>query len=110
VTDQNPLDWKLRVTMPNGDKYEVPVSAIALNRARSYGDKFGGDVDRSLQEDTLPVFRSSPFEVKDWAANSMDWSDVDAIAVKVVSRLDLSESEFQEGWVNGEKEVIKASG
>jgi hypothetical protein len=43
------------------------------------------------------------YEIEDWAANNMNWVDVQAIAVKV----SIKEVNFQEGWVNGEKEVIE---
>lgn len=41
-------------------------------------------------------------EIIDWASNNMNWNDVKDHAVKV----SVKEVDFQEGWVNGEKEVI----
>ena len=74
----------LRVTMPDGSKWDVPVSVIALDRAKYYADRdFDGDVEKSLNEDTLPLFKESDFEVKDWAACNMNWSDVESFAVMV---------------------------
>lgn len=91
------------VTMPDGSKWVVPVRVIALNRAKHYAHKFGGDVERSLNEDTMPLFRSDDYEVKDWACNNMDWEDVVLFAQRVE---DAPPPDYQEGWVNGKHRVI----
>jgi endogenous inhibitor of DNA gyrase (YacG/DUF329 family) len=59
----------------------------------------------SLAEDTLPLFRSDDFEIEDWAANNMNWSDVQ-YAARCVSAGD--DVDFGE-WVNGDKEVKEAA-
>lgn len=89
--------------MPDGSKYDVPISVIAKNRAENYADEFDGDVAMSLMEDTIPLFESDDYEIKDWAAGNMNWSDVADYAEKVGTQDD---PDFQEGWVNGEKEVV----
>ncbi|QMN68085.1 hypothetical protein HVW65_14420 [Citrobacter freundii] len=96
---------ELHITMPDGSVWAVPVQLIATNRAEYYSREFGGDFNRSLAEDTLPLFRSDDFEIEDWAANNMNWSDVQH-AAKCVS---LGDVDFQEGWVNGDKEVKEAA-
>jgi len=92
----------LIVTMPDGSKWSVPVAIIARHRAEAYAEEYGGDVDRSLAEDTLPLFESDPFEVEDWAANNMNWKDVAPHARQVEAPLP---PDYEEGWVNREKEV-----
>ena len=94
----------LRVSMPDGSKWDVPVMAVARNRAESYKDEFGDDVERSLAEDTIPLFTSSPDEISDWAANNMNWSDVESVAKRV--ELEPQVTDYQEGWINGEKELL----
>lgn len=96
---------ELHITMPDGSVWVVPVQLIATNRAEYYAREFGGDFNRSLAEDTLPLFRSDDFEIEDWAANNMNWSDVQH-AAKCVSPGDV---DFQEGWVNGDKEVKESA-
>lgn len=91
----------LVITMPDESVWAVPVEVIAINRATSYASEFGGDVQTSLDQDTLPLFNSAPFEIEDWAANNMNWSDVAAQARLIRE----GETDYQEGWVNGEKEV-----
>lgn len=95
----------LQVEMPDGSKWAVPVEVIALNRARYYAKNDGICLDQSLNEDTLPLFDSSPFEIEDWAANNMNWTDVRCIAVQV--KQPDPEFDYQEGWVNGDKQIIE---
>lgn len=92
----------LRIEMSDGSKWDVPVMTIARDRAKHYADEFGGDVEKSLNEDTLPCFEDN-YEIGDWAANNMNWDDVvgDAIQVSPPTEVD-----YQEGWVNGEWEII----
>jgi len=54
--------------------------------------------------DTMPMFDDDSFEVEDWAANNMNWSDVADVAF-LLAKPDAPD--YQEGWVNGEKEVIE---
>lgn len=89
--------------MPDGSRYMVPTIFIARNRAAHYQSEFGDDIDRSLQEDTIPTFEEDPYEIEDWAANNMNWSDVEEVA-ELMER-PLPALDFQEGWVNGEKEL-----
>ncbi|ABA87791.1 hypothetical protein Pcar_0531 [Syntrophotalea carbinolica DSM 2380] len=89
-------------TMPNGEKWSVPVNVIAIDRAEYYASQFGGDVDRSLREDTEPLFESDTYEIEDWAKNNMNWSDVEASATLA----EKGTCDYQEGWVNGDAEVL----
>lgn len=103
---QSPTDGigaKLVVLMPDGSRWSVPILPIARNRARHYASEFDGDIERSLNEDTLPLFRSDDYEVYDWAQNNMNWSDVVDLATK---EEDPDPVDYQDGWVNGDKEVI----
>ncbi len=92
----------LRVNMPDGSKWDVPVSVIAKNRAEFFAHKFDGDVIRSMFEDTLPLFDADYYEIKNWAANNMNWSDVERVATQAMT----GETDYQEGWVYGGKQVL----
>lgn len=96
----------LTIEMPDGSKWGVPVDVIARNRAAHYAHEFGGDVERSMAEDTIPLFESDDYEVEDWAANNMNWSDVETQAKKLQ---DAPAPDFQEAWMNGEKSVIEVA-
>lgn len=94
----------LHVTMPDGSVWSVPVEIIAKNRAEVYKGEFEGSHRRSLDEDTWPLFEDDPFEITDWAANNMNWEDVAEHATKV-EQPDAA-VDYQEGWVNGDKDIV----
>ena len=72
----------LRVTFGDGVAvYDVPLDVIARDRAEHYASEFDGDIERSLAEDTIPLFDEDGFEAEDWAANNMDWRDVKEHAI-----------------------------
>ena len=95
----------MTLQMPSGDVWGVPVDMIARNRATHYAHEFDGDVERSLAEDTLPLFESDDYEIHDWAVNNMNWSDFNGHHVKV------SESpapDFEDAWLSGGKSFSDA--
>ena len=95
--------WTLVVTMRDGSEWTYSVMAIARDRARNYADEFGGDVERSLSEDTIPLFRESEFEIVDWAANNMNEDQITGFQSKPAPVL--TDQDRQEGWVNGPKRI-----
>lgn len=98
----------LRVTMPDGSKWDVPAQMIAHDRAKSYADTDAGRPDGEefdrLYTEELAFTLSSDEEIEDWAANNMNWEDVAPLAVMTAPSVDV---DYQEGWVNGDKEVIE---
>ena len=96
---RTPTNAMMRVQMTDGSWWAVPVQVIADNRDEYYAneqeDTIGFILDESLDE----------YEIKDWAANNMNWEDVSTYAAKV---LDPPPSfvDFDEGWSNGEKEIV----
>lgn len=101
------IDWTkryLRVTMPDGTRWDVPVMVIAKDRADEYAHEFDGDAAKSLNEDTLPLFLEDEDEIKDWAENNMNWSDVKSVAIRVPTKK--KPVDYQEGWVDGDKEIV----
>lgn len=96
----------LRVTMPNQTQYDVPIDAIALNHATHYADEYDGDVNKSLQEGTLPLFEDES-EIYDWAGNQMYWSMVESQAKRVFETpRPLTSRECEEGW-SGEARIVE---
>lgn len=96
-------DRDYRVHMPDGSVWAVPVLLIAKDRAKHYAQRDGMSFQESMTEDTLPLFNADAFEVKDWAQNNMDWSDVQEMAQKVHHVED--PDQYQEGWMNGEVDI-----
>lgn len=92
------------ITMPDGSEWAIPLAIIARSRAAYYAPEFGDDIERSLAEDTIPLFEADSYEVRDWACNEMNWSEVAEHAVKVK---DAEPVDFDEGWIDGDWKVTK---
>lgn len=88
----------LIVVMPDGSEWSVAVEVVAQNRALWHAKEYGGEMYRSLEEDTMPLFNADSYEIHDWAANNMNWSDVASFATQVKPA---PTPDYQEGWVNG---------
>ena len=95
---------RLIVTMSDNSQWAFPVASIAENRAEHFAHEFSGDVQRSLVEDTIPLFEADSCEVIDWAVGNMDLADIieDGFCVGPA----LMPTADQEGWINGYKEVL----
>lgn len=89
-------------TMPDGSKWAVPVKVIAESRAAYYAKDFGGDIEKSISNDTEPLFESDEYEIEDWAQNNMNWDDVVGRAACIKP----PECDYQEGWINGIHDII----
>ena len=90
----------LRVTMPDGRRWDIPALFIAQHRAKAIVEtdpetNFDAEVKFALNDE---------YEIQDWAANNMNWKDVE-LQVQMVNE-DIT-ADYQEGWVNGNKEIIE---
>ena len=93
----------LRITMPDLSVWEVPAKVVASNRAHYYAERdddadFDGEFDFAMGDE---------YTLTDWAAGNMNWDDVEAHARKVRDRAPMDPGDYQEGWVNGDKEVVE---
>lgn len=102
----------LKVRMPNSERWIVPCHIIAHNRACYYVEvdiKRGtiteskrDEIYKELYDDAM----EDTYEIVDWAANNMDWEDVKPFATNLgIEPMD--ERDYQEGWCNGEKEIVE---
>jgi hypothetical protein len=94
----------LQVSMPDAD-YLVPIEVIARHRAAHYAFDYDGDIERSLAEETLPLFEESPYDATDWATNSMSWSDVKDHASMMPRKA--TPVDYETAWVNCAKRVVE---
>lgn len=92
----------LTLAIEDGSIYGIPLEIIARNRAENYKDEFANDIERSLAEDTLPLFEDDPFEAVDWASNNMNWEDVQEHAVQLRGPEPI---DFQSAWNMAPKAV-----
>lgn len=101
----------LQVTMPNGERWAVPISIIAHSRATYYADKDAKE-DGLSQEERDELYKEEysytmedKYEIHDWAPNNMNWVDVREHAIRI-GPVEPTDRDFQEGWINGEKKII----
>jgi len=87
--------------MPDGSEWDVPAKDIARDYASQFEDSESQDRYGQIQMEA--ILRDDDALI-DWAENNMNWEDVQEVAVQVKGPEDV---EYQEGWVNGDKEVIE---
>lgn len=93
----------LRVTMPDGSKWDVPLDIIAQKAGEHYHE-FDPDTWLTVEEG-IEEFNEWPKEGKfDWAENNMNWEEVVKHAQRIEETVPVN---YQEGWVNGEKEIVE---
>lgn len=93
----------MTITMQDGSVWGVPVEIIARHRAQAYADEFGGDIERSLAEDTIPLFEIDDYEISSWAEMNMDWSDFDGHLIKIT---DATPPFYENEWLIGAKNFL----
>ena len=86
--------------MPDGRRWDVPALLIAQHRAKAIVEtdtetNFDAEVKFTLNDE---------YEIQDWAANNMNWKDVERQAQMVNEDITV---DYQEGWINGDKEIIE---
>jgi len=97
----------LQITMLDGSKYEVPANLIAEDRARYYGREDPEPDFETTYQKELAYTLEEDYELCDWAANNMNWAEVEPFSVRIA---DPPPPNLQEGWNNGEKKVISRPG
>jgi len=98
----------IRTHMPDGSVWDVPAGIVGRDRAKYYADKEKG---KNQYEEELEYILSKDGEddLLDWAANNMNWADVKEYAMPVPIIMDPRDMDknHQEGWCNGEKEIVE---
>ena len=97
--------------MPDGGRWAVPTSIIAKDRARYYANRdlekgriSESELDERYDEEYAFAMEDD-LEIYDWAPNNMNWVDVKEHATFIGPK-QLSDRDYQEGWLNGEKKII----
>ena len=90
----------IKVIMPDDSEWVVPAKIVADNRAKYYASvddttDYQTEFDFAMDDDPTLL---------DWASGDINWDEVEAFAVKV--KEPALEVDYQEGWVNGEQEII----
>lgn len=95
----------LTVKMPDGSVWAVPLEVIARHRAACYVEEFDGSLERSLAEDTMPLFLEDSYAAPDWASNNMRWRHVSEHAKQIKEAEPI---DFEEAWTMAPKKVSDA--
>ncbi len=94
--------------MKNGEGWDIELSHIAKDRAQYYA-RHDTEVDKTQDyqkvfNDEFDLTMNDESLATEWASNNMNWSDVHMHAVKVQHIHE--DFDYQDGWINGKKEVI----
>jgi hypothetical protein len=85
--------------MPDGSVWEMFLSSLSARRSREIagvGTGYNEEYEFGME---------NPEVLVDWAVNNLNWVDVSRYSVSVKQP---SEADYQEGWVNGRKEILDA--
>ena len=88
----------LKTTMPDGSVWAVPLRVIAEAYIATYDDLSARDRMDFRAGEAADI----QAELLNYAAGNMNWSDVRTKATRVEPAPPV---DFQEGWVNGRKEI-----
>lgn len=95
----------LVVRFSDGTDWRIPASIIARSRAHYYAardlEKDGIDYDETYNSE-FSFTLGNDFELLDWAAGNMDWSDIAEYAERL-SGMEPSNKEAE--WSNAQKEI-----
>jgi len=90
--------------MPDDSKWDVPAALVAENYASYYGNpNLDPDEAGSIEYEHRRIMKDHD-NLIDWAENNMNWSEVSNAARKVG---DAQSVDFEDGWTNGEKEIVE---
>lgn len=97
----------IQLSQTSGHVYEIPVAAVAENRAKTmqelHPDEFA-NIEAAMA-DTVELFKDSLYDIKDWASNNMNWSDLEPHARLI--RFTPPETQFHEGeWTYHDHRAI----
>ena len=79
------IDQTIELELSNEEIWHIPVRTVALHRATYFAKErgeFNGDIQESLDDDTIIVFEFDNYNILDWLQNNMSWADVEADAHK----------------------------
>lgn len=96
----------LKVRFANGDLFEVPARVIAENRANYYADLDGYDLNSNEWEAEIISALNDDFEIEDWAANNMEWRELEPYAKRIDSD---EEFDYEDGWTDADVELTDLS-
>ena len=95
----------MQIEMPDGSIWTAPVKVIALHRAKMFRDRYCGDMEKELNEDTVPYFMSGDYKIIDWARRMMYWVDFEN-HVNLVMQRTKAKTDYRNDWKNAGLKII----
>jgi hypothetical protein len=99
----------IRITMINGEKWEVPAEFVIKDRAKHLAENDSkGDLEiynKVYEEEYKNAFNDNDLIVE-WARNNTDWKDVENLAFKVSPPPPLTRKDKETAWGSGEMTVV----
>ncbi len=92
----------LTVRMPDNTVWSIATKVIAENRAAYFANEFGYDIERSLNEDTLPLFENYSEEIWGWASNNMNWKNFEGYRFIIEN----SGIDYDKAWAKMEVDLV----
>lgn len=95
--ERKPAVGNLVVSFSNGEKWAVPLQVICDSRDENYKDD---------EEDTFKFVTEgglTPYDIEDWAAGNMNWSDLAPYATKINSPT--PHFDYEDGWCSASKDA-----
>lgn len=92
----------LKVRFSNGDLFAIPARVIAEDRANYYADLDGYDLNSNEWEAEIVYALNDDYEIEDWAANNMNWSDLEPHSKRINSD---EEFDYDDGWTDADIEL-----
>lgn len=94
----------LRVTMPDGSQWDVPADVIAGNRAKLLASRQHVIDYTQAYKYFYEYTCGDNDELIYWASHNMNWKGVKKVAVRAPVSTSV---DYQEGWVNGPKQIVE---
>ena len=95
--------------MPDGSRWDVPAELVAHKRAVYYAEPKlsqehgNGEYKKVFKREFDYAYNKDTSELLDWAENNLNWEDVAQFAKRADQPPPV---DYQDGWVNGDKEII----
>ena len=88
--------------MTDGAVYACPVKPIAESQADYYKDVDGVSMEEAL-EDVYDLYADDVSEIRDWATNNMEWSDLRPYCVLKVKPVPVV---YDDTWQEAEFQLV----
>lgn len=100
------VDKVIRINTPKG-QYDLDLMLIAQDRAKYYANKEGFKEFSEEWQDEIDFVMEDDFEGIDWLVNNHNWEDFEKEAVKINSKVFVTDEDF---WTSSEDFEILNSG